>query len=345
MYIHQSICISPQHTLGNIDLENIQHSKEGKLVALEPTLDGVPPGMLRRMSKAVRMGIGAGLPIITKNEVDGIIIGTANGGMEDCIKFLNQIIDYAEGMLTPGSFVQSTPNAIAGQLSMITKNRQYNATHVHLGLAFENTLLDAKMLLNDNPETQYLVGAVDEISSYNYNIDLLAGWYNKTIESNNLYKANLPATIAGEGAAMFLVNDKAENAVAKLIAIETLHTTEAGIVRNRFKKFIEEHNPDTNSTVFISGENGDTRLNPFFTNCEEVVKHMPVIRFKHLTGEYPTAASFALWLAAYFLNTKKIPYHFYKNKNRTSSIQHMILYNQYHGKQHSFMLISKPELL
>ena len=343
MYIHQHICISPQHTSGNIDLDAVETSKEGKLVALEPKLEGVPPGMIRRMSKAVRMGLGAGLPVVTNNEVDGIIIGTANGGMEDCIKFLNQIIDYDEGLLTPGNFVQSTPNAIAGQLSLITKNKNYNATHVHLGLAFENALIDAKMLLEENAEAKYLIGGVDEISTYNYNIDYLAGWYNKTIESKKLYEANLPATIAGEGAAMFLVSNRPENAIAKIAAIETVHTTDLGVVQKRFEKFLSQQKVDPSDTIFISGENGDTRLNHFYKACEELVDDLPTVHYKHLTGEYPTVSSFAVWLAGYAIEHQSLPDYFYKNDNRSPQIEKVLLYNNYHGNQHSFILIAKPK--
>ena len=62
--------------------------------------------------------------------------------MEDCIKFLNQIVEYKEGLLTPANFVQSTSNAAAAQIALVTKNHQYNITHVHRGLAFENALMD-----------------------------------------------------------------------------------------------------------------------------------------------------------------------------------------------------------
>src|SRR5690606_9142933 len=135
--------------------------------------------------------------------IDGIIIGTANGGMEDCIKFLNQIIDYEEGMLTPGNFVQSTPNAIAAQMGLLGKNKGYNITHVHRGLAFENALLDAMMTIRENPGNNYLLRAVDEISAYRYNIDLLDGCFKKeNITNADLYDTGSPGTIAGEGAAM-----------------------------------------------------------------------------------------------------------------------------------------------
>ncbi len=77
----------------------------------------------------------------------------------------------------PANFVQSTSNAAAAQIALVTKNHNYNITHVHRGLAFENALMDAVMLLKENPDAGYLLGCTDEISAYNYNIDRLAGWF------------------------------------------------------------------------------------------------------------------------------------------------------------------------
>ena len=123
MYIHSSVCISPQHTFheinaaGNnsngINIEDIVTSVENKLYAIEPKYENIPLNTLRRMGKAVRMGVGAGVKLLKNYPLlDGIIMGTADGGMEDCIKFLNQVIEYDEGKLTPNNFVQSTANGL-----------------------------------------------------------------------------------------------------------------------------------------------------------------------------------------------------------------------------------------
>ncbi|GAB3420429.1 beta-ketoacyl synthase chain length factor [Niabella aquatica] len=342
MYIHQHTCISPQQTNSALPPEEISVSADGKLLAKEPVLEGVPPAMLRRMSKAVRMGIGAGLPLIKNNDINGIIIGSANGGMEDCIQFLNQLIDYDEGLLTPTNFVQSTPNAIAGQLSLLTQNRGYNATHVHNGLAFENALLDAQMLINEHPGHNYLVGGVDEISSYNYNIDYLAGWYSKTKTSNELYTSDLPATIAGEGATMFIVNNNPDKALAKLKAIQIFHSGDDRLVTEKFTQFISQNVPHRDNTIFITGENGDNRFIPLYVKCEEAFgSAIPVVRYKHITGEYPTVSSFALWLACQALQLQNLPPHFYKNEHNLTQIKHIILYNQYQGRQHSFTFVTQ----
>lgn len=110
LYIHDSACISPQPGLIGLEAANLADPKEGKFLAAEPAYDAIPKGVLRRMSKPVRMGVGAAMPLLEQaTNPDGIIIATANAGMEDCFYFLKQLIDYNEGLLTPGNFVQSTP--------------------------------------------------------------------------------------------------------------------------------------------------------------------------------------------------------------------------------------------
>ena len=215
LYIHQTYCISPQQDLLQDDIERINEPVDKKLLAIEPSYEKIPPGILRRMGKSIRMGVGAALPLMGEaSAINGIIMGSANAGMDDCVKFLNQIVQYEEGQLTPGSFVQSTGNVIAGQLALISKNKGYNITHIHLGLAFENALLDAMMQLNINPANAYLVGGVDEISPFHYNIETLAGSYKAGDISNKyLYESDSEGCIVGEGAAMFMVNSSANRTI------------------------------------------------------------------------------------------------------------------------------------
>ena len=160
-YIHQTSCISPQQTFIDADINKLHEPFEKKLNAIEPSYNAIPPGILRRMGKVVRMGVGAAMPLLQKEiKPDGIIMATANGGKDDCVKFLYQIIEYDEGLLTPMNFVQGTPNAVAAQIGLLTKNHGYNITHLHVGLAFEYALIDADMMLIENPLNNYLLGSL-----------------------------------------------------------------------------------------------------------------------------------------------------------------------------------------
>ncbi len=342
-YIHQSSSIWTQENFAATDFNE---PVDRKIFALEPAYQDIPPGILRRMGKAVRMGVGAAMPLLQNNvKPNGIIIGTTNSGKEDCVKFLNQIVDYNEGMLTPINFVQSTPNATAAQIGLLTKNHGYNITHTQLGLAFEFAAIDADMLLLENPLHNYLLGAVDDISTFNYNFEDKAGAYKKEdISTKNLYESNTPGCIAGEAATMFLVNKNAQNAIAKLVAIDTLHNEDEQILKEKLQYFIENNLPNGEKIdLLLSGENGDNRLNKYYTTCEAVLNETTsIVRYKHLTGEYPTATAMGLVLACTILQTQQLPTTIIKRKGNNVAYRNILIYNNYKAVQHSFMLVSIP---
>ena len=345
LYIHRTYCISPQQTFGQVDLETIQEPANKRLLAMEPNYEGIPPGVLRRMGRAVRMGVGASLPLIKEGlPIDGIIIGTGKGGMEDCIKFLNQIVQYEEGLLAPGNFVQSTSNAVAAQVGMMTKNKSYNSTHVHRGHAFENALIDAVMQLSQFPGKNFLLGGLDEISDFDYNIEELDGAYKKDPVSNKvLFDVDSAGSIAGEGAAVFLVNDQPADALASIRALHILHTEDEKLVAGTFRQFVEKNrNAADTIDFFLSGESGDNRTLKFYTACESALPaSTPIARFKHLSGEYCTASAFGLWLACRLVQGMALPGHLLKTPASVSTPQTILLYNNYKGVQHSFMLLRK----
>lgn len=347
-FIHDTTCISAQQTflkdtIFDAALSTFNVPSNNILFAVEPNYEGIPPGVLRRMGRALRLGIGAAMPLLQKiaKTPDGIVIGTSMGGMEDCIKFLNQVIEYNEGQLTPTNFVQSTPNAIAGQLGLLNKNKGYNITHVHRGFSFENAVIDIDMLLNENPGTNYLLGAVDEISNYNYNIERLDGWYkDEACSIEELYGSITKGSIAGEGSAMFHVDDDPANATAKLSAIHIFHTKDQLVVDEQLKQFLHNHLPENHSPdLLLSGESGDHRFLHFYNSCELIVgNNVTVARFKHVSGEHPTAVAFAFWMACEIFKYNMLPGHMFK-KGQAKDYKRILIYNNFKGIQHSFMLL------
>lgn len=345
LYIHKTYCISAQQDLLQANIELINEPVDKKLLAIEPSYEKIPPGILRRMGKSIRMGVGAALPLISETDsIDGIIMGSANAGMDDCVKFLNQMVQYEEGQLTPGSFVQSTGNVIAGQLGLITKNKGYNITHIHLGLAFENALLDAMMQLNTNPLNNYLVGGVDEISPFHYNIETLAGSYKKEdISNKHLYETDSPGFVVGEGAAMFVVNSSPDAAIAKVTAIKTIHSTDIELVKEQLRIFLQKNlEAGTAIDLFLSGENADNRTLPFYMACETLLAgDTAIARYKHMSGDFATASALSLWYACAFLK-QPIPEHMFKKKTSKTVYHNLLLYNNFKGLQHSFILVATP---
>jgi len=260
------------------------------------------------------------------------------------MKFMDQIIHYKEGLLAPANFVQSTPNGPASQIALVTKNTGYNITHVHHGLAFENAALDVLMQLNENPSHNYLLGAVDEISPYNYNLEFLAGRYKKVIISNkDLYTSESPGSIAGEGTAMFVVNNSQEGALAEMRAIKTCHSTEQTQFAGAFQIFLQEYVPASEKIdLLISGENGDSRLLQGYHACEKKLdNHTTILRYKHLTGEFPTASAQAYYLGCEILKSQKIPEIMIKKRGESKQIRNIVLCNNFEGRQFSFVWLAR----
>ncbi|RYG06342.1 MAG: hypothetical protein EOO02_00910 [Chitinophagaceae bacterium] len=341
-YIHQTACISPQHTFGNNDVEEVVLSENNRLYAIEPSSSEIPERVLRRMGKAVRLGVNSGMSLVkTTNATDGIIIGTANGGMEDCIKFLNQIIEYDEGMLTPTNFVQSTANAVAGQVGMMLKNKGYNITHVHRGHSFEHAMLDAVMQLNENKEHTYLLGAVDEISDYDFNIDFLDGWFKTGVASDRIYESDTPGTIAGEGAAMFIVSNEKQPQAIKIEGISTITTTDHNLLKEQITGFKKKHGLEASPPqLVITGENGDSRMKQYYLNAEQAFPQSTIARYKHRSGDYATSSAQALWYACEILRSQQVPTDMIKDDRGVTNIKKCLIYNEYKTRQHSLILCS-----
>jgi hypothetical protein len=346
MFIKDLFAISPQPTY-NLQLEagNFYEHNNKYYSAIEPDYQQlIPSKILRRMGKAVRMGVGAGLPLINRNKnFDGIIIGTANGGLEDCILFLNQIVDYNEGVLTPTNFVQSTPNALAGQLSIMSCNTGYNMTHVNGSLAFENALLDAQMFLEENKkDSTLLVGAVDEISKYNYNIDFLAGRFkSKTTPNSELLTSNSKGSVCGEGATMFVVSNSSNNALSEILDVSQITTTNFEQLKHMANSLLNKHGITLGlNDLLILGKNGDKRTDSWYNLFGEQYPQTHFVYYKYLCGEYRTSSAFACYIAVQIMSGKinslnglagTIP----------ESPNYVLIYNHFDGERHGLILLKR----
>ncbi len=340
MYIHQTSCISTQKTFGEIDLKTLRLSDNSQLKALEPEYPDIPLRVLRRMGKAVRIAVGSAAPLVASNpDLAGITLGTANGGFENCIQFLRQVVEYEEGMLTPTNFVQSTPNTITANIGMNSKNKGHNSTHVQRGLSFEMALIDAMMLTSENPGSKYLLGGVDEISPSNYHVEAKGGWHKPhDITNDRLYTNQHQGTISGEGSAMFVVNNEREDALAKVGLIKTMQTESEVEVNTQLDRILANiEQPD----LLLCGANGDPRFDGLFGSIERTLKESPIARFKHMFGEFPTASALAVWLATQVLNGFTLPDHAIVNKQPIENPSAVLIYNAFKGAQHSFILLEK----
>ena len=348
MFITDLKSISPQKTYANEFLlgEIVEHDK-GQYTAEEPNYTKIiRSSLLRRMGKAVRMGIGAGLPMIKfHNDIDGIIIGTANGGLENCIQFLNQIVEYDEGMITPTNFVQSTPNAIAGQLALMDQNRGYNITYTNDGHAFENAILDALLLFEERAANKLLIGGVEEISDYNYNIDKQCNLYkNEKVSNINLLNSTTKGTICGEGSNMFIVEREAKNYLAEIVDVAQLANIKPIDLQESLIDFLNRNGlQKSDIDTLMLGNNGNVDENIWYTYfSDEVLPKTNILTFKQFSGEYRTSSSFAVWLSAQILSDGIKNISLMMQRSVTNKkIKTIVIYNHFNAVNHNFVLIQK----
>ena len=348
MYITDLKAISPQKTYTDEFLTGSKVDHEGKIYnVIEPDyMELIPKGLLRRMGKAVRMGVGAGLPLVKAHpDLDAIVIGTANGGLEDCIKFLNQIVEYDEGVLTPTNFVQSTPNAMAGQLALMGSNRGYNVTYTNGGLAFEDALLDALLLFEEGAVKKMMLGGIEEISDYNYNIDSLADKYkDEIVKDVDLLESKTSGTVCGEGASIFVVENEAKNGYAQIVDVEQITYPSTEDLDTCLQHLLDRNKliPEDIDTLMI-GYNGDNRHNFWYDHISNnVLPNSNTLSFKNLIGDYRTCTSFAVWLSAHLLsgNTDILP-RIRMREVHSKDFSRILIYNHFDGVRHGFTLLSK----
>ncbi len=347
IYIRATGNISPQKTFGQVDFltEPVVHTGT-RLTCLEPDYkEIIDVKLIRRMSRIIKMGVAAAMECLKEAGVgvpDAVVTGTAYGCLQDTEVFLTRIVENKEEMLTPTAFIQSTHNTVGAQIALMLQCHQYNNTFVHRGLSFESALLDGMMLLLENPDARVLAGAVDEITNTSHTLLNRMGLYRQDpVSSPDLFTTRSRGTIAGEGAAFFLLTGQASPAdIARLDVITTFYNpgniTETERLISSFLASRSIRMDDID--ILVTGRNGDEKNDQVYDQLQaSALKGPQSVNYKHLCGEYPTSTAFALWLAANILKTGRLPTAI---GARTAPIRRILIYNHSHNRHHSLLLVS-----
>jgi 3-oxoacyl-[acyl-carrier-protein] synthase II len=250
-----------------------------KLSAQEPDYAGmISPMQLRRMSKAVRMGIGAAKACLADAGVeapDGIATGTGLGCLQDTEVFLKKLVQQEEQMLTPTSFIQSTHNTVAGQIALLSHCHGFNTTVSQHGHSFEGAFVAAAMHMASNPGQKLLCGGIDELTETAWQLMNRAGVYT--------------ATAAGEGAGFLLLGDDARDAGVRITGMHQFHEPDATAALRILKEALSD--TPVNGTALWTGPSGETgRI------YDELAKSLGLepLSYKASSGDWSTAVSVAL---------------------------------------------------
>lgn len=350
VYINSAASISAQRTFDNSEfLEEFIDHDDTVMSVVDPNYkEYIPPAAARRMAKGIKMGVVASKIALQEAElanVDAIITGTGFGCTVDSEKFVSALIDNDEQYLTPTSFIQSTHNTVGGQIALGLGCKGYNFTYVHASISFESALLDAQLQLENDEASTILVGGVDESGDHTVKIHRLINHIKKEkIKSSELLNSETEGAVFSEGANFFVLsNTKQRGTYAELGAIATYNTLVKENLNQVLEDFLEENNLDIGDIdVVVMGNNGDIVFDGWYHELSnDTFKKTPQVAFKHLCGEFFTASGFGTWLAVKMIKTQKIPEIVKLNKETTTQINTVLLYNQYRGENHSFTLLRK----
>lgn len=350
IFIRSASAISPQETFDhNLFVADAKTYNNNCLDIIEPNYANILDArQRRRMNKVVRIGVAAALKClqdVNEKNIDAVVTGTAYGCMEDSEEFLKNIVLQDEQMLSPTAFIQLTQNSVAAQIALLLKCHSYNNTFVHRGFSFEYALLDAMMLLNENKANNVLAGSADEITEFTISVLKRFGLYKQSPVSNlDLYASHTKGTIAGQGAAFFLLSGQPSgNDLAIIDGIEVLYKPLDKVdIKKYIRQFLSFQKLDEKDVnLVITGRNGDPRTGAVFNELQtDIFKDISCINYKHLCGEYPTASSFAMWLAANIINYNKLPKCFENDSVSVTDFKRVLICNSYQGKYYSLILLS-----
>lgn len=351
IYIRATGNISPQKTFGHPPFltEPVEYFGN-RLSCVEPDYkELIDIKLIRRMSRIIRMGVATANECLQEGEIttpDAIVTGTAYGCLEDTRLFLTKMIEYNEELLTPTAFIQSTHNTIGAQIGLMLQCNNYNNTFVHRGFSFESALLDAVMLLNEKEADNVLLGAIDEITNSSHAILSRFSLYRNGICSNidHFFGKEQKGTIAGEGAAFFLLANKPHHSdYAKLEAYHTFYKP-VGIkeIEKNIISFLDLHSIKFDEIdIVITGRNGDAAHDKIFDILEQsIFIKNTTVNYKNLSGEYPTATAFAMWLSVNIIKSGCIPPILNLIGDKEKKINRILVYNHFQSVHHSLLLFT-----
>ena len=153
------------------------------------------------------------------------------------------------------------------------------------------------------------------------------------------YLGNENQIFAGETAvAMMLSTEKKENTLCKIEAVEKMYCCD---VETQCIASLQ-----TDIDYIMVGTNGVAENdNVYFENCVKLFPTVPLLQYKNIFGEGYTTPALGVYAAAICLQKGKIPEHLfldtkYKIQN-TKQFNRVLCYNQFEGKNHTFILLSK----
>jgi 3-oxoacyl-(acyl-carrier-protein) synthase len=352
-----SAVISPQptHNAGGFP-EQLTAVMSNRFYCNEPDYrELINPLQLRRMPRILKMGLATAQTCINRSghtQPDAIMVGTGLGCLDNLEKFLLEVIDHHEHVTSVLPFINSTHNAVAAQIAMLLKNHNYNITYCHRGFSFESALQDALLQIEEGQAQSILVGGIDECTEDFMKIHGYLGYWKKIQDRMQLLHSKTSGTIAGEGAAFFMLSAAIGGSDPR-ITLDGVHTffipgdAAPGEIRMEISGFLQQCGVTLQEIDCVMlGLNGDGLQDTGYYELQHDFfgEHTDFLYYKHLCGEYYTASAFALWLATLIFRDGKAPDAVRLTWKSRGPFKKILIYNHIRNREHSLILLSHGRL-
>ncbi len=350
VYINSVGSVSAQKTFDNSDfLEEVVYHDDNIIKVIDPDYKAyIPPAAARRMAKGIKMSTVSSRTALDEaglENVDAIIVGTGLGCIADSAKFVGAIIDNNEQFLTPTRFIQSSHNTVSGQIALGIGCKGYNFTYVNASVSFESCLIDALLQVRSDEANNILIGGVDELADHHIRShQLIQHIKNKPVAAERLLESNTKGCVTSEGANFFVLSDnKQPSSYAELVAVKTFNTLSKNRLATVITDFLSQNDMTPEEVDgLVLGNNGDIDFDVYYEVLGQgIFKNTSQLYYKHLSGEFDTANSFAFWLGSKILKLQRVPSSVKLNDIEPSQLNTILLYNQYRGENHTLTLLRK----
>lgn len=322
VYINGLSSISIQEQTRNFSVETLNKIEQGVNEAQQPSYkELIAPAMVRRMAKGVKMGIYTAHKALEEAHLQvpqAIITGTGLGCLVDSEKFLELMLDNNESYLTPTSFIQSTHNTVGGQIALHLGCKGYNFTYVHQNSSFESALLDGFLQIKAEEIEHALIGGIDEIGKTTIINQQVAEIVNT---ADTVFETGINT---GEGATFFVLDQQhTPSSYAEIVDIQISN------IPIRVSDFLAQNNLTADVIDIVYVGSCDLPVDQdYFDEVKQTLHQAEIVTYKEYVGHHHTASSFGLLLAA-------------EQMKRADGMTYILLYNQFRGKDHSFILLKK----
>jgi hypothetical protein len=146
----------------------------------------------------------------------------------------------------------------------------------------------------------------------------------------------------GEGASFFVVSNEKKQEAIQLKDIELISSASVDTLIEKLKYFLIQNKLKASEIdIVVFGRNGDSFDNYYDNLTQEFFENTLQLSYKHLSGEFYTASAFGFWIGHEILKRQEIPQALITLGEPKKGIKNILLYNQFKGKDHSFILLTK----